>query len=446
MAVVRQETNIMTRHPLLILILAFVLRSFSFAVDNPAAKHLAPFVDDQTVAIVHLDVDRLDPDALQKKFQELSTNLAPEEQHQAAMMIALGMPVIKNGREAFIKAGGHHVYFIFTMSDSLGSPGFALVPLEEGADAKTISSLLFSGRPDGPNSVGPNQTGWPEVAEAVNGAVVLGSRAMVKRLGERKPAPPANLQAAFASAGDSALQVIALLPDDARKVIDTLWPNLPQELGSQPTAPFTNGFSHAALAINLPPQVSFKFTIQCKDAKSAGALGDLIQDTLDAAFKNARARRQVAVIGDMLPALTPKIENDRLVLALDDAMTNKVLEQIVSLMQKGRARAQNLQAITTVRQIVLAGFMYANDHQGEWPQKIDELAPKYIKAQMLQEETFIYLRPSKGAKNVQNVVVIHQKLDKHRQIAVGFLDGHAELVAADQFQAKFDQATGVYRR
>ncbi|HEV8379801.1 MAG TPA: hypothetical protein VGP99_13195, partial [Tepidisphaeraceae bacterium] len=418
----------------------------ALAADNPAAKHLAPFVDDQTVAIVHLDVDRLDVDALKQKAQELAGKLAPEEQRSATMMLALGIPVIKNGQEAFRKAGGHHCYFVFTMSDSLGSPGFALVPLEEGADIKTISNLLFSGRPDGPNSLGPNQTGWPEVAQEVNGAVVLGSRAMIKRLGERKATPPANLEAAFASAGDSALQVIALLPDDARKVIDSLWPNLPPELGSQPTAPLTAGFSHAVLAINLPPQVSLKLTIQTKDAKSAAALGDLIQDTLDAAGKNARARRQVPVLADMLAALTPKIENERLVLALDDATTNKVLEQVVSLLQKGRARAQNMQAINVVRQIVLAGFMFANDHQGEWPQKLDELAPRYIKPQMLQEEAFIYLRPKKETKNIQNVVVLHQKIDNLAQIAVGFLDGHAELIAVDQFRGKFDQTTGIYRR
>ncbi|HEV8290459.1 MAG TPA: hypothetical protein VGP94_00985 [Tepidisphaeraceae bacterium] len=436
----------MTRHPALFIMFAFLLRSLSLAADNPAAKHLAPFVDDQTVAIVHLDVDRLDVDALKQKAQELSTKLAPEEQRQAAVMLALGIPVIKNGQEAFRKAGGHHCYFVFTMSDSLGSPGFALVPLEQGADEKTISNLLFSGRPDGPNSLGPNQTGWPEAAQEVNGAVVLGSRAMIKRLGERKAAPPANLEAAFASAGDSALQLIALLPDDARKVIDSLWPNLPPELGSQPTAPLTAGFTHAALAINLPPQASLKLTIQTKDAKSAAALGDLIQDTLDAAGKNARARRQVPMLADMLPVLTPKIDNDRLVLALDDATTNKVLEQIVSLLQKGRARAVNMQAINVVRQIVLAGFMYANDHQDEWPQKLDDLAPTYIKQDTLQTP-FVYLRPAKQAKNVQNIVVVHEKIDDKRpQIAVGFLDGHAELIATDQFRAKLDQTTGVYRR
>src|SRR6266446_2987563 len=107
----------MIRHPSLFIMFAFVLGSFSFAADNPAAKHLAPFVDDQTVAILHLDVDRLDVDALKQKAQELSTKLAPEEQRQAAVMLALGIPVIKSGKEAFTKAGGHHVYFVFTMSD-----------------------------------------------------------------------------------------------------------------------------------------------------------------------------------------------------------------------------------------------------------------------------------------------------------------------------------------
>src|SRR5205814_5573476 len=114
-------------------------------------------------------VDRLDVDALQKKFQDLSAKLAPDEQRQATLMLSLGMPVIKSGQEAFKKAGGHHVYFVFTMSDSLGSPGFALAPVEAGGDAKTIANLLFSGRPDGPNSLAPNQTGWPEAAEEVNG-------------------------------------------------------------------------------------------------------------------------------------------------------------------------------------------------------------------------------------------------------------------------------------
>ena len=127
--------------------------------------------------------------------------------------------------------------------------------------------------------------------------------------------------------------------------------------------------------------------------------------------------------------------------------TNKVLEQVVSLMQKGRAKAMNMQAINVVRQIVLAGFMYANDHQGDWPQKIDDLAPTYIKPQMLQTETFIYLRPSKQAKNIQNIVVLYEKVDDKRpQIAVGFLDGHSELINQDQFKAKFDQTTRMIVR
>jgi len=105
-----------------------------------------------------------------------------------------------------------------------------------------------------------------------------------------------------------------------------------------------------------------------------------------------------------------------------------------------------MQAANVVRQIVVGGFMYANDHGGEWPQKLDELVPMYVKQDLLQTP-FIYLRPAKQAKNTQNVVVVHEKIDPQRpQIAVGFLDGHAELVNVDQFQTKVDQATGVFRR
>src|SRR5258705_1629192 len=100
----------MIRHPSLIIMLAFFLRSFSFAADNPAARHLAPFADDQTIAILHLDVDRLDVDALQKKLQDLSGQLGTEEQRQTTMIMSLGMPVLKSDQEAFTKAGGHHVY------------------------------------------------------------------------------------------------------------------------------------------------------------------------------------------------------------------------------------------------------------------------------------------------------------------------------------------------
>jgi len=90
--------------------------------------------------------------------------------------------------------------------------------------------------------------------------------------------------------------------------------------------------------------------------------------------------------------------------------------------------------------------MYANDHQGDWPTKIDDLAPTYIKQDMLQTP-FIYLRPAKQAKNIQNIVVLYEKPDAKRpQIAVGFLDGHAELVKQDQFKANFDQTTGMMKR
>jgi hypothetical protein len=43
----------MIRHPSIFIMLAFVLRSFSFAAENPAAKHVAPENADRTRNDVH---------------------------------------------------------------------------------------------------------------------------------------------------------------------------------------------------------------------------------------------------------------------------------------------------------------------------------------------------------------------------------------------------------
>jgi hypothetical protein len=434
----------MIRHPSLILMLAFVLRSFCIAAEPGAAvKQIAPFVDQQTIAVVHLDTQRLDADALHKKLEALTgtAKLDAQQQQQADDAIGLAMPVLKKGLVDFKKAGARHVYFVFTMSDILSSPGFAVVPLEQGADAKAIAALLFSGRTDGPTSLGPNQTGWPETAEEVKGAVVLGTRGMIKRLGERKPEALATLEPAFAAAGDAPFGAVILMPDDVRKVIDSFWPFLPPELGSKPTTPITRGFVHAALGIDFPPQLSVKLTIQGKDGKAAQDIGDLLDDLITTAGKEPRLMRQVPGLDALLPNLGPKIEGDKVVLSLDEANSSKLLETVVALMGRARQRATHMLAINNARQIVLGGLMYSQDNKGQWPQTLEELSPKYIPAQFLKapnpKATFEYVKPPpKGTANPQRFIVVYEKSDGNQPVAAGFLDGHAELIKPEDLQMK----------
>jgi len=91
-------------------------------------------------------------------------------------------------------------------------------------------------------------------------------------------------------------------------------------LGGGATTTLTRGFEWASLALRPPPRPSLRLVIQSKDAATAKALGEMIQQLMAA---GARAmvsgmppdqRPNPLVVGGLIASLTPKPEGDRLVL------------------------------------------------------------------------------------------------------------------------------------
>src|SRR4051812_25081288 len=194
-----QETP-MFRHPSLILILTFMVRSICLAAEPPAdLKPILPFLDDETVAVIYMDVQKLNVDAFMKTLESWDPLVNLPELKE-------GRNNIKRAMVNFKQTGAKRVYFVFTLSESIASPGFLLVPLDEGIDAKAVASVMFTGEPDRVPELPPNQFGWPEIAKQVDRAIVMGSRRTVNRLAEAKAQPQPALEAAFAAAGDSAVR------------------------------------------------------------------------------------------------------------------------------------------------------------------------------------------------------------------------------------------------
>jgi hypothetical protein len=185
-----------------------------------------------------------------------------------------------------------------------------------------------------------------------------------------------------------------------------------------------------------------KLTLAAKDEAAAKELGDFVDDLLKTAGKDARVMRQVPGVEALLANLGPKIEGKNVVVSLDEVNTNKVLETVVILMQRARQRATRMQSANAARQIVLAGVMYAADHQGEWPQALEELGPKYLPAQFLKDSgTYEYIKPpAKAGANAPKTIVIYEKLDDGQPVAAGFLDGHVELLKPQELAGRLPKA------
>jgi len=83
-----------------------------------------------------------------------------------------------------------------------------------------------------------------------------------------------------------------------------------------------------------------------------------------------------------------------------------------------------------MRTIVLAGLEFAMDHP-EWPEKLDELKPRYVDADKIDLGRFVYHSPGRQspAKNPQEVAVLSEKEPAFAggQL-VGFADGYVAFI------------------
>src|SRR4051812_47107168 len=90
------------------------------------ARTIAPYLDDQVIGIYHLDLTRLDVDAVLTKAGEMGkfnpAHWAPTEQ------------AVRRAVAAFRQAGGKEIYAVFSLAD-LPESFFVVVPVGDGADA-----------------------------------------------------------------------------------------------------------------------------------------------------------------------------------------------------------------------------------------------------------------------------------------------------------------------
>lgn len=290
------------------------------------AKRLAPFIDDQTVAVAYVDLGRIDTKALQTLIGRLTKTDENDPTKQG--------PV--NWFGALKVAGGKEVYFILGLQDFARGPS-VVVPIAKNANADAVLKFLNAST----NSNGPSI--GLEVCDRIGDAVFAGSKAARERLKQPRKAEHTDLTKAFDAAGDAGVKVAVVASADTRKAFDDTLQALPDWLGGGSPKVLTRGAKWAAGGFDISTKLSVRVQVQSSDEAAAQQIGDWWKRVVSF----IRAQKETAQVwpnfDQLAPKLSPNVEGNRVTLALDDATLTSFLQPAV-IRVKGaadRARVMN---------------------------------------------------------------------------------------------------------
>ncbi len=308
------------------------------------AKTIAPFIDEQTVAVARIDFTMIKIGPLVDKVGKY----VPEAKPHLAAAKAIGTAWLG----AVNLAGGTEIYYIFTLAGPLSDKNmmFAVVPLNEKSNVDTLTALLKQSNPRGFTTV-----------ERMSNCLVGGSSTTIERLKTLKPVHRPEIKMAFKTAGGMAAQLLIVPPHYFRRVIEEMMPMLPEEVGGGSSKFLTDGFLWAAISVDAPPKTTLRGTIQSKEKKSAGALLGFWRQVYPLLLEEVESQRgyfgpSLNDMNKLFEVLMPKLDGDRLLLILDENNDGiaKLVDVLRPAIEDTRRSARKADMLSNFKQIAVS--------------------------------------------------------------------------------------------
>jgi len=310
---------------------------------------LTPYLDEQTFAVMHVDMAQLDVAALRK-------NLAKTE-----LLVRLE-DALEKWKGKFTQAGGRDVFLVFSLADN-PVHGFLVIPCNGDTSAgikRALADPEFETILRNLQFLMPSQDYEPAVQ--IGDAFVIGHRFTIERLRKNKATERPELSKAFEAAGKSTFQLILTPSADQRRVLEEMEPTLPPILGGGPVKVVTGGMLWSALGIEVGSKLGLRWYAQSRDAASAKAFRQWVETTLGDLSCNPAAERYFPHFGQLVRMLKPRASEDHVELTLSEG------EPALSTLLQGLSIELDLAAGRTwygdhLHQIALAIYGFENRHQ-----------------------------------------------------------------------------------
>lgn len=403
------------------------------AVSGPAlgqggkvSELLAPFVDEQTLGVVAIDVTQLDVDATFDMAESVASKIMGAEQTDDVMAeLQKARGEFKEGFGG-LKEGGVTMAYVLWSLDDLQDPIYA-VPL--GAGGTELESWLNENVRLGDD------------AHVRRGDVMfIGDKGVMERRKESPAVVRPELDKAMAAAGDAAIKVLLVPNADSRRVIEGMLPLLLEQGIKIPANTIMDGFQWGAIGVDLPPKMSLKMQVKSADAASAKALMELWTVVSGFISSNPELKEIHPAMKAALDMIKPEAAGAALRLALNDRQCVRlVTDVLVPPLAKVRGEALRVRCAANLSLLGKAILYYANDHEDKLPRSLEVLVGKReVALQTLICGGKKYVHRGADIPNTSAepmMITVHDGAGNHEGGRnVLFLDSHVEWVTEERFQ------------
>ena len=429
------RTKIKLNRVVLLMLCCFVgLNSFATGASAGPDQVLRQCIDDQTFAVIRLDITKLDLDAFVNKALSLvneyaGPDTAKQEQDNLKNFQAMAGAQLND----LLKAGGRDVFAVFSMYDF---PYFFIaVPIHSAGDQAKLHQQIQKIIKD--FDIGDIEL---HVSDRL---ILVGLKRTITRLKTASPVRPQALAAGFQACANTTAQVVLFPSSVQRRILTEMLPQIPSESGDMKLTTLSEDLQWAALGFNGPPSISLNITVQSHNAEGAERLLTFVKGLYALAGRYNEARPLIPGLDQLLKLLTPRKRGKRLLLQIDSTTADSIINEFLApSLTQARTHARRIACANNLKGIGMGLMTYSADNKNKFPADLETMvAKKYLPAQMLicpatkSRDSYVYRGATITVKDTPWMIMVYEKSSNHaggRNVL--FLDGHTEWVTEERFQ------------